>query len=93
MATATQKIRIELEIEVTPWSNERLAEEGGFSDEEVEFIAGDGLEEEVDPQAIAECIASIFYEGSEAVAEAFGGSAIYVDIGDATLIRAEQVAA
>jgi hypothetical protein len=76
------KIRIELDIEVTPWTREQL-EDAGFADDDAE---PDG---DVNAYEIGESIAAMFHPDSEAIAEALAGSELFVDLGDATLIRAE----
>lgn len=76
------KIRIELEIEARPYTADELQAEG------LEDCEPD---DDLDAFAIGDCLTSLFYPDSEAVQEAFGGSALFVKLGEATLIRAEQV--
>lgn len=84
------KIRIELEIEARPYTEEEYAaamEEVGLD------VQDDEEPDDVDAHAIAELLAGQFGEDSQLAEEMFAGSNIYIKLGDATVIRAEQVPA
>jgi hypothetical protein len=78
------KIRIELEVEVSPYTREQLLD-SGFEGEDAE------PDTDVDAPSIARCVANMFGDDSEAVQEVFAGSELFVNIGEATVIRAETV--
>ncbi len=80
-------IRIEIDVEVTAWADERLQSEAGFSEAEMEFINGYDDDEEGIPAAeIADCLVSHLNIG-EYTQEALAGSSLFYDIGEVTLVR------
>lgn len=83
------KIRIELEIEARPYSDEEYAAEMMDSGYEAGL---DDEPDEIDADGIASCLAAQFYDGSDMVNEMMAGSNMFVKFGKAMVIRAEEVA-
>lgn len=76
-------IRIEIEIEAREMTASEMIEEGCPED----CAEAEGY---IDAQAIGEGLACMFGEDSEFAREMMAGSNVYVVLGEARLIRAEE---